>query len=59
MHFCMDELYAILYAIPFVGVFWAWLRAKIHHSRVHSDCSDHEGSRSAKSPGVGKNTTVS
>lgn len=38
MHFCQDEMNAILLAIPFVGAFVAWLKAKFHHRKHHKDC---------------------
>jgi hypothetical protein len=38
MHFCMDELMALLAAFPMVGFAIAWLRAKFHHRKTHTDC---------------------
>lgn len=42
MHFCSDELYAILMAVPFLGFFVAWLRSKLHHKHEHADCKTRE-----------------
>lgn len=30
MHFCQDELYAMLMALPFLGYFGAWVKTKFH-----------------------------
>lgn len=38
MHFCQDEMNAILLSIPFIGAMWAWLKAKFHHKKHHKDC---------------------
>ncbi len=38
MHFCADELFAILALVPGVAFAWAWLRAKIHHRDAHNGC---------------------
>lgn len=29
MHFCQDELMALLGALPFLGFIWAWVRTKL------------------------------
>lgn len=38
MHFCMDEVYAIMMLVPGVGLLVGWIRAKLHHRREHADC---------------------
>lgn len=40
MHFCggPDDLIYLLMAIPFMGTFIGWLKAKFHHKHHHKDC---------------------
>ncbi len=33
MHFCADELFAIMSVVPFVGVGMAWLKSKLNKLR--------------------------
>ena len=38
-HFCQDELYMLLMAIPFLGAAVGWIQARLHHHKHHSDCT--------------------
>jgi hypothetical protein len=46
MHFCQDELYALLMALPFLGGLVAWLKSKFH--RKHKNCHEAELERQRK-----------
>ncbi len=39
-HFCPEELFMIMAAIPFVGRYWTWLRSKIKWS--NKSCPNHK-----------------
>jgi hypothetical protein len=44
MHFCSDELFAILAMLPFIGVFFRrihdWYHLKFGHKCHKKDCND-------------------
>ena len=46
IHFCQDELFAILAMIPLIGLSVPWLKSKFH--RDHKDC--HEGEEAPSTP---------
>lgn len=39
MHWCHGETQLLLASFPFLVLFWSWLKAKLHHSSHHKDCS--------------------
>lgn len=45
MHFCQDELVAILMVIPFIGIFYRkvshWIHIKFFHNEKHHDKNCH------------------
>ena len=43
VHICMDEIYAIMAVVPFLGALAAWLRAKLHHQKHYAACSQEKG----------------
>lgn len=38
MHFCRDELIVILTIVPGLGFMLGWLKARLHHKRLHPIC---------------------
>jgi hypothetical protein len=39
MHFCMDEVMAIMMLVPGLAFAAAWLRGKLHHRKNHPTCT--------------------
>jgi len=39
VHFCVHELMALVYGLPFVAAAWWWMRAKCkRHEKKHDSC---------------------